>query len=162
MGTAAPRAIVHLRGKEESRESRCSPLFWTGFRSLFHVGLMDMPSDTNCPFSGIQDSDAKYGKTSPWCSHPLANTLYPWEHSATAGKEHLRFLQELSPHPSRGPSCANVVLRPGTQRNTFPSSSATGEDKVLEPQPSAMLQTQSFSHAELGARGLHCLSCPGL
>lgn len=145
---------------KRSQESRCSPLFWTGFRSLFHVGLMDMPSDTNCPFSGIQ-----YGKTSPWCSHPLANTLYPWEHSATVGKEHLRFLQEFCLHtraeglPS---ACANVVLRPGTQRNTFPSSSATGEDKVLEPQPSAMLQTQSFSHAELGARGLHCLSCPGL
>lgn len=160
MGTAAPSAIMRLREKEESRESRChfsgcSLLFWTGFRSLFHVGLMDTSSDTNCPFSEIQGSDAKYGQTSPWCLHLFANTLYPWEHSATVGKEPLRF--HLHTRAEGLPSaCAEVVLRPGTQRNTLPSGSTTREDKVLESRPSATLQTQPFSHAELGARGPHC------
>lgn len=56
------------------------------------------------------------------------------------GKEHLRFLQEFCLHtraeglPS---ACANVVLRPGTQRNTF---SATETALQLE-------RTKSWGHS---------------
>lgn len=78
------------------------------------------------------------------------------------GKEHLRFCLHTGAE-SLPSACAEVVLRPGAQRNTLPSSSATREDKVLESQPSATLQTQPLSHSELRQEARTAQqACPGL